>query len=253
MAGKALVMGGGGTLGIAWMIGLSAALANGDVRLSEAELFVGTSAGSAVSTLLAYGMDPGQLAALAQGSGGLPAAMVEKVATGVGLTEAEWVGIFSGVLGEAPWPERPLRISAVEAATGELVFWTRASGVPVARAIASSCSVPNLLPPVTINGRQYIDGGVRSGTHANQALGHDRVLIVAPMGAPRYTLGHEMLGKERAELEAAGAQVMVVLPDAATEQAFGDNLMEPARAGEALVAGLQQGMGLAAELKAFWL
>jgi NTE family protein len=76
-------MGGGGTLGIAWMIGLSAALANGDVRLSEADLFVGTSAGSLVSALLAYGMDPGQLAALAQASGGMSAGMMEKVASGV--------------------------------------------------------------------------------------------------------------------------------------------------------------------------
>jgi NTE family protein len=112
--------------------------------------------------------------------------------------------------------------------------------------------VPNLLPPVTIKGRLYIDGGVRSGTYADQALGFDRVLIVAPMGAPRFTLGHEMLEKERAQLEGAGTQVSVVLPDAATEVAFGDNLMEPARAGDALMAGLQQGLGLAEELRAFW-
>lgn len=252
MAGKALVMGGGGILGIAWMIGLTASLAEGNVRLGEADLFVGTSAGSVVGTLLAFGMDPSQMVALASAGVAVPTGMAERVAAGSGLTEKEWVAVFGGVLGDAPWPERPLRISAVDEATGEAVLWTKESGVALARAIASSCSIPNLLPPVTIHGRRYVDGGVRSGTHADQALGFDRVLIIAPMGGPRYTLGHETLQRERAQLEGSGSQVKVVLPDAATDRAFGDNLMEPVRVGEALAAGLEQARGILEELRTFW-
>lgn len=252
MTTRALVMGGGGVLGIAWMVGLAASLKEGNVDLGQADLVVGTSAGSVVGTLIRYGVDPTQLTALVEAGMGLPPGAVAKVATGVGLTEDEWVGIFQAPLGDAPWPEKPLRISAVDVESGEPVMWTCDSGVPLARALASSCAVPNLLPTVTINGRQYLDGGARSGTHADQALGYDRVLIVAPMGGPKYPLGHEMLEKERAELEAAGSRVMVVLPDAATLQVFGDNLMDPARIFEALTAGRRQGGELTGAVRDFW-
>lgn len=252
LAGRALVMGGGGILGIAWMLGLWVALAEAGVKLNDADLVVGTSAGSVVGSLLAYGAEPGQLAGLVQAGMGLPPAAVAKVVTGAGLTEEEWVSIFAVPLGDAPWPAKDLRISAVAEDTGEVVMWTRASGVPIARAVAASCAVPNLLPPVTIDGRRYIDGGARSGTHADQALGCERVLIIAPMGGPRYVLGHEMLARERARLEAAGTRVMTVLPDAATERVFAENLMEIARAFDALEAGRRQGEGAAAAVRAFW-
>ncbi|MEW8979380.1 MAG: patatin-like phospholipase family protein [Symbiobacterium sp.] len=252
MTERALVLGGGGILGIAWMLGLWTSLAEAGVRLEDADLVVGTSAGSVVGTLVAGGAQPAQLAGLVQAGLALPPEAVAKVATGTGLTEEEWVGIVAAPLGGATWPPKPLRISAVDEASGEAVIWTRESGAPLARAIASSCAVPNLLPPVTINGRRYIDGGARSGTHADQALGCRRVLIIAPMGGPKYALGHEMLEKERAQLEAAGSRVLVVLPDARTEQVFGDNLMIPDRAPDAAAAGLEQGARLAEEVRAFW-
>lgn len=252
MTTRALVMGGGGVLGIAWMVGLAAAWKEANVDLARADLVVGTSAGSVVGTLIRYGIDPAQLTALVEAGMGLPPSAVAKVATGVGLTEAEWVGLFQAPLGDAPWPPQPLRISAVDVETGEAVMWTRDSGVPLARALASSCAVPNLLPTVEINGRRYLDGGARSGTHADQAAGFERVLIVAPMGVPKYPLGHEMLEKERAALEAGGSRVMVVLPDAATLQVFGDNLMDPARIFEALTAGRRQGGEVAGAVRAFW-
>ena len=252
LSGRALVMGGGGSLGIAWMLGIWSAVAESGVKPNDADLVVGTSAGSVVGTLVRYGAQPGQLTGLVAAGMGLPPAAVAKVVTGVGLTEEEWVSIFTAPLGEAAWPEQALRISAVDEQTGEAVMWTRTSGVPIARAVASSCAVPGLLPPVTIGGRRYIDGGARSGTHADQALGFARVLIIAPMGGPRHALGHERLSQEQARLEAAGSRLMTVLPDAATELVFGDNLMEIARAFDALTAGRRQGEGLAAAMRAFW-
>lgn len=53
----ALVLSGGGPVGLAWMAGLVAGLLENDVDLGRAELIVGTSAGSIVGAQLALGMD----------------------------------------------------------------------------------------------------------------------------------------------------------------------------------------------------
>ena len=61
-----------------------------------------------------------------------------------------------------------------------------------------------------------------------------------------------MLQKERAALEADGSRVLTVLPDAATLQVFGDNLMDPARIFDALEAGRRQGGEAALQVRSFW-
>ena len=59
------------------------------------------------------------------------------------------------------------------------MVWNREAGIGLARAVASSCSVPGIYPPITIRGRHYIDGGMRSATNADVAKGYDAVLVVA--------------------------------------------------------------------------
>ncbi|MDX6348582.1 MAG: hypothetical protein QOF84_3372, partial [Streptomyces sp.] len=54
---RALVMGGGGVVGTAWMTGLVSGLRREGVDLAEADVIVGTSAGSIVGTMLATGQD----------------------------------------------------------------------------------------------------------------------------------------------------------------------------------------------------
>ena len=56
MATRALVLGGGGPVGIAWESGLIAGLEADGVMLGEADLIVGTSAGSMVGAQLALGV-----------------------------------------------------------------------------------------------------------------------------------------------------------------------------------------------------
>jgi NTE family protein len=56
-ATRALVMGGGGVVGTAWMTGLVSGLRHGGVDLAEADVIVGTSAGSIVGTMLATGQN----------------------------------------------------------------------------------------------------------------------------------------------------------------------------------------------------
>ena len=61
------------------------------------------------------------------------------------------------------WPDRVLRISAIDTATGELVAFDRTSGVSLVDAVAASCAVPAVWPPVTIGDRRY--HGRRRGQH----------------------------------------------------------------------------------------
>jgi NTE family protein len=54
--GHALVLGGGGVAGIAWITGLLAGLAEAGHDLSDADLLIGTSAGSVVAAQLGSGL-----------------------------------------------------------------------------------------------------------------------------------------------------------------------------------------------------
>lgn len=214
---KALVLSGGGSVGIAWEIGVSAGLARCGVDLRTANFIVGTSAGSAVGAQLALGRDLDQLAGRYHSAGrratqtaagsGAPdgqqmAKLLELVAstmTGEGpeelrraavgkfaleadaMPEDAFVAAFRYLKGE-PWPAR-FACPAVDALSGEFVVWDSRAAVDLDRAVASSCAVPGLFAPITIKGRRYIDGGFRSATNADLATGHDRVLIVSVLSA----------------------------------------------------------------------
>jgi len=60
---RALVLGGGGPVGIAWEAGLIAGLAESGVDLAAADYILGTSAGSFVGSQLAMGKRAGDMAA----------------------------------------------------------------------------------------------------------------------------------------------------------------------------------------------
>ena len=57
-ASRALVLGGGGVLGISWEAGLMAGFAEGGVVFTDADLIVGTSTGSLVGAHIALGLEP---------------------------------------------------------------------------------------------------------------------------------------------------------------------------------------------------
>jgi NTE family protein len=214
MTQNALVLGGGGALGISWEIGLLAGLHEEGIDVGNADLIAGTSAGSVVGAQIALGKtlselmaeqmepDDGRIGTLMAGID--PASVLQLFMRWAGIKEMtpetcaeigaaalvaqtvpedEWVAYFEDHLEGAAWPERPLRLTAVDCETGAFQTWDRDSGVGLGRAVASSCAVPGLFPAVTINGRRYTDGGVRSGTNADLASGYDSVLIVAPIGA----------------------------------------------------------------------
>ena len=285
MTTRALVLGGGGPVGIAWEAGIIKGLLDGGVDATEADLIVGTSAGSVVGTQIASGRSPQDLlaaqAAPSEGAAGGRAGvdvgalreLFQKWAGATELTEAlraeigalalaartaseeVWINSFKRTLGPSGWPDRPLLITGVDTASGQFATWDRDSGVPIELAVAASCAVPGIFPPVTIDGSRYMDGGARSGTSADLASGHRVVLIIAPMGARPEGTGRIMrqcLDAEVDALRAAGRTVEVVLPDAASLEAFGPNMMDPTRRKEAADAGLRQGSTVARQLRAVW-
>jgi NTE family protein len=61
------------------------------------------------------------------------------------------------------------------------------------------------------------------------------------------------LDKELATLREGGTKVELILPDDASIEAFGTNLMDPSRSADAAQAGLAEGNAQAASLRAVWL
>lgn len=292
---RALVLGGGGPVGIAWESGLLAGLAQGGVDLGQADFTLGTSAGSFVGARLALGADAATLAdpIIAEripgeetrpaGGGGPPPDLSKlmqlmgeaqgglrnpaEVRAEIGAfalaaqtqSEAAFIESFGRSFSTLPtdaWPDRGFACTAVDAETGAFQLWTRESGVGVVRAVASSCSVPGVYPPVTLKGRRYIDGGMRSSTNADMAAGHEVVVVVAVrLGAEGGAVGERIAARFNDEIETlkgGGATVITITPDDASLAAFGANLMDFRRRADSARAGLAQGLTYAADVKAYW-
>ncbi|MEO8743908.1 MAG: patatin-like phospholipase family protein [Candidatus Dormiibacterota bacterium] len=273
---RALVLGGGGVTGIAWELGLLAGLAEKGMNLTSPDLVVGTSAGSVVGAQILSGApiedlyaeqlaDPTGEPAARIGASALARLAVAYLWPGDARRGRAYLGraalkaltgpesesrrVIERLVRQRPWPERRLLITAVDAETGEPRVFDRDSGVVLSDAVAASCAVPIVWPPITIGGRRYIDGGVRSITNADLATGCDRVVVLAPV-----TVALRPSGRIANQLAALGAGVRsaVVSPDAQARQAIGRNVLDPARRAASARAGRQQASGVADAVRAVW-
>ena len=275
----ALVLGGGGITGIAWEIGLVAGLADAGVDLSGADLVVGTSAGSVVAAQLTSGaeleaMYERQLApATGEKAARLNRATVFQfgwamlrsrgkdvefrrrigalalAAEKAGLTppEQERIDLIGSRLMSPEWPDRALVITGVDAETGEFRTFDRDSGVPLVLAVAASCAVPGVYPPVTIDGRRYVDGGMRSAANADLAQGYDRLVVLAPV--PR---GFGPMASVDAQVTGMVSRVAVVSPDKDSRTAIGRNVLDPAARAPSAEAGRAQAASVAQRVAEAW-
>ncbi|AJF64007.1 patatin-like phospholipase family protein [Streptomyces vietnamensis] len=275
----ALVLGSGGLVGAGWEVGVLRGLLDAGIDPTGADLIVGSSAGAVVGAQLASGR--GGLDALYEqqldGEAtepavrlGIPTILRYAVAVlrsrtpeeygrrlgrialaATTVTEGERRATVARRLGRAgDWPARPLLITAVDAATGELVAYGEDSGVPLTDAVTASCAIPGVWPPATIDGRRWIDGGIHSTANAHLAAGYDRIVVVAPSArGSKVVLSPARQG---ADLAAGGARVEVITPDAASRKAMGRNALDPAHRAAAARAGRDQGASCAEAVAAVW-
>jgi len=148
------------------------------------------------------------------------------------------------------WPDGLLKITAVEAVTGDFVVFDADSGVSLVDAVGASCAVPGIWPPVTISGSRYIDGGMRSAANADLAAGSRSVVVIAPLAQGFGAI--ESLASQAGRLRQQGTRVVVVTPDKAARRAIGRNVLDPAKRPDAARSGHAQAASAAAEVSAVW-
>jgi NTE family protein len=276
--GRALALTGGGATGTAWETGVLLGLQRSGIDVNAADVVIGTSAGSIVGAEMRSGTSLDDLyraqvtadaSVLATWSKNVdPAYMqatralyvtdhalsqAERAAVGARAlaaklpSEAEWLPNFyraSGIAVLDAWPAKPLSIVAVDAADGSVAVFNKTQNVPIKLAIAASAAVPAFTPPITINGHRYTDGGV-AGANLLVARGFATVLAVVPNPASGTTA-------DIAALQAAGARVIFITPDADTKAAMGPNSLDASRKPASADAGIRQGLAAAAQLKSVW-
>jgi NTE family protein len=272
---SALVLGGGGVTGIAWELGILRGLRDVGIDLTTADIVIGTSAGSVVGAQVTSGVsldalydaqlrDPGgEIAAqfgplvllgylgplLLPGDETAKRRRLGRAALKARTVSADKrVSVIRSRLAATEWPDRDLRITAVDARTGEFVVFDRSGGVDLTDAVAASCAVPLVWPPVPINASAYMDGGARSATNADVASGADIVVVIAPI-----TRSVSRTHSISAQLGRTGATRTVVLaPDAGARRAIGRNVLDPAHRPASARAGLAQAASVADEVRAVW-
>lgn len=269
----ALVLGGGGTVGVSWEVGVLAALADAGVRPSDAQLIVGSSAGSLVGTHIRQGRSIESLATqqrqpVDDGSGRradadlsgvmevfavmsgakerTPAVFQEvgRIAMAADTPpEAEWIGRFDKMIDSPDWPEDDLWLTAVDCNTGTRRAWTKADGVPLPAALASSCSIPGVFPPISLDGSRYTDGGLWSSSNLDIVLDAaiDAAIFVGPLRAGAKDAVRQ-LEREIELLAAHGTHAEAILPGEAFMTEIGmTNLMNAALRDRGLDLGIEDG------------
>jgi len=219
---RALVLGGGGSAGNAWEIGVIAGLCDAGLDVTDADLIIGTSAGSTAAAQITSGTSPTELLASI-----LAAAPPRTAPVGAdrGRTPnvplADLLARTSDIIRvaeDAADMRRRMGAAALEtdAAAGSatqterraivaarlpsqhwpgqpvlIVAVNAQTGEPVVFDRYSGVDLVDAvtascagpgLPPHSIGDSRYIDGGYRRSENADLAVGYRRVLVLSPFG-----------------------------------------------------------------------
>lgn len=293
---RALVLGCGAVAGAAWMI---PALAQVRQQLNwnpeEADIFIGTSVGAVLVSLMAGGISLDDLIASQEedltdnkyrniwnhdkDSGPwyppLPKFkftakhLYKKMRRGELSSFTGWIGLLpQGGFDMSPFVKLIDRVKsqegkhkswvdhdncwlvAVDNESGERIAFGRDKNelpnLDISQAVCASYGVPGWCPPVNINNRTYIDGGVVSPCSADMLVDTDvdEVILLVPMASTNPDRPcswfkkiersvrkgmTEIVDKEVALLESAGKKVIRIEPTAEDLKAFGYNMMDPRR------------------------
>ena len=272
----AVVLAGGGTVGVAWELGVLIGLQAEDVDLSGADRIVGTSAGAIVGTLLGSGVplgvsgvrllgpvpdapdeaiqvpDPALLADIDARWSESPLSQPARAELGrialaastVPLTP--WLERIRATIGTEAWPTA-LIVTAVDAEDGAAGAFDAASGVPLVDAVAASCTLPGWFPPVPLDGRHWVDGGLRSTSNGDLAGNAEMIVAIAPFRIDG--ISRRRLDDELEPARAAGARILVILPDPAFLESSKGRMMDPGHVPAAGAAGIADGRRAASEAR----
>lgn len=268
-AKKALILGGGGIAGIAWMTGWLHGAAQKGLDINQFDEFIGTSAGATVAAQITSKTSLDQLyenqtnveKQVAELNPAIPlvkllllflpalflrkdkilfckriAAIAKRHAPNL---EQQRRAIIKQRLTYPHWPEKTLKIMAINGKTGKTTCFTKNSEVTLIDAVTASCAVPGVWPPVTIDNDWFIDGGIISHSNADQALPCQLALSLTPLTSEI---------KEATILKSNHCKLLSISPDKASRKAIGLNPLNPSKRIPAAKAGFNQGCREAAAI-----
>jgi NTE family protein len=275
----ALVLGGGGVAGIAWETGVLLGLRDAGIDVTGAERVVGTSAGSAVAAQITSGrslddlyerqVSPegtaheiaaefdadelmaefGKIIGKAEPGVEMSRAIGDYALRATTVSESVRRAVIEARLPVHSWPDRDLRITAVDALSGEPRVFTADDGVDLVDAVAASCAVPGIWPPVTIGDRRYVDGGMRSTSNADVAKGCRKVLVISPMAELPMV---DPAVKQAIDDLAPDSWVVTIQADDSSLLAMGANPLDPAVARPSAEAGRAQAAAHVVSVAELW-
>lgn len=290
--GRALVLGGGGSTGNAWLIGVIAGLFDAGLDVTDADLTIGTSAGSTAAAQIAS-VTPTELlaailAAAPQQRTGPAGSDGGRVPIRSATNHLERTSRIIAAAEDAADMRRRMGAAAIEmeaasdgsgrtqwratvAARLPSQHWPERTvlitavdaltGGPVVFDRHSGVDLADAVAAscasgsaYNIGGRRYIDGGYRRNENADLAAGYERVLVLSPFGGrSRHPLEWGMqLAAQVDELCAGGSRVETISPDSNSEHMFGANAMDLSLRPTAARAGYSQGRALAGQLTELW-
>lgn len=211
---RALVLGGGGAYLLSFYVGYFGELLQHGVDVSNADIIVGTSAGSLFGAILAAG----KLTSLGQemeALGEFPwlfAKLIPGDTRNASQLRAEQITIdardaspetiqgigraamaalnpdgpfqyyraVNQVLGFSDWPSPVLHTTAVDCYTGERLIVSADDGIPADVACGASSSLPGGTGPTWLKDRLCMDGGMsETSTHCDVVSGAKRALVLS--------------------------------------------------------------------------
>lgn len=221
-SGRALVLAGGGAAGNAWELGLIAGLSDARVDVIEADLIIGTSAGSTVAAQITSGTRPAELyaailAETPQPPAGGAGSDKRRAPSFSSLNYMEWSNAIIGSAEDASDMRRRMGAAALDKDASDGSSHTRwrdivaarlpshhwpqqpvlitavdaHTGEPVVFDRHSGVDLVDAVAASTSNGfggpyrvgeNQYINGGYRRSENADLAAGYERVLVLSPFG-----------------------------------------------------------------------
>jgi NTE family protein len=289
---RALVLGGGGSTGNAWLIGVIAGLFDAGLDVTEADLIIGTSAGSTAAAQITSATPTELLAAILAAAPQQRTGPVKpdggRVPIGPVADHMERTSRIIAAAEDAADMRRRMGAAALEmdaASDGSGQTRWRATvaarlpsqrwpeqavlitvvdahtGEPVVFDRHSGVDLVDAVaastaggPPYSIGDHLYIDGGYRSIENADLAAGYGRVLVLSPFGGKSRHPREwgTHLAAQVDELRAGGSRVETIFPDSNSEHMFGANAMDLSLRPPAARAGYDQGRALAEQLTEFW-